>query len=126
MQSGRWSCREANAHTGLASSRRTVCAPRRRCLILSFRGRTQNINTLLLVSVIASWLAILFLAFLLLGVLRSLEVLKWQLQQVQATNPTRMGRGGLKPGKKAPAFTLPTVRGEALSLAGYAGRQLFL
>src|SRR5262249_7863043 len=35
-------------------------------------------------------------------------------------------RGGLKPGKKAPAFTLPTVAGPEVSLADYASRQVLL
>jgi methylamine dehydrogenase accessory protein MauD len=64
-------------------------------------------STFLLISSIALWLAVLFLAFLLLGSLRALGILKWQLEQLQATTPSRLGRDGLRLGKKAPDFTLP-------------------
>jgi methylamine dehydrogenase accessory protein MauD len=64
-------------------------------------------STFLLVSSIALWLAVLFLGFLLLGALRALGILKWQLEQLQATTPSRLGRDGLRLGKKAPDFTLP-------------------
>jgi prepilin-type N-terminal cleavage/methylation domain-containing protein/prepilin-type processing-associated H-X9-DG protein len=58
-----------------------------------------------LVSYVALWLVVLFLGFLLLGALRALGLLRWRLEQLEATTPSRMGRGGLKPGKKAPDFT---------------------
>jgi methylamine dehydrogenase accessory protein MauD len=83
-------------------------------------------NTLLLSSSILLWLAVLFLGFLVLGELRAMELLRWQLEQLQATRPTRKGRGGLKPGKKAPAFTLPSAAGGEVALADYAGRKLLL
>jgi hypothetical protein len=51
-----------------------------------------------LVSYVALWLVVLFLGFLLLGALRALGVLRWRLEQLEATTPSRMGRGGLKPG----------------------------
>jgi peroxiredoxin len=66
-------------------------------------------NAFLLVSSIALWVVVLFLGFLLLGALRALGILKWQLEQLQATTPSRLGREGLRVGKKAPAFTLPCV-----------------
>jgi peroxiredoxin len=50
---------------------------------------------------------VLFLGFLLLGALRALGLLSWRLEQLEATTPKRLGRDGLKPGKKAPDFTLP-------------------
>jgi methylamine dehydrogenase accessory protein MauD len=84
------------------------------------------VNTGLLVSSILLWAVVLVVGFLLLGTLRALELMRWRLEQLQATTPTRLGRGGLKPGKKAPPFTLPRVAGGEVSLADYAGRQLFL
>ncbi len=83
-------------------------------------------NTILAISSILLWLALLFLAFLMLGTLKAMTFLRWQLEQLQATNPTRKGRGGLKVGKKAPDFTLPGVAGVEVSLADFAGRPLFL
>jgi peroxiredoxin len=55
-----------------------------------------------------------------------MTLLRWQLEQLQATTPTRKGRCGLKVGKKAPDFTLPSVAGGEVSLAEFAGRQVFL
>lgn len=55
-----------------------------------------------------------------------MEVFRWQLQQQQVTTPSRLGRGGLKPGKTAPDFKLPTVAGKEIALSDYAGRQVFL
>ena len=80
----------------------------------------------LLVSSVILWLAVLFLAFMLLGSLRSMDVLRWQMQQLQATTPSRMNRNGLRPGKKAPEFKLPTVVGPEMALSDYAGRKIFL
>ncbi len=57
------------------------------------------------------WLVVLLLGFLLLGTLRSLGLLSWRLEQLEATTPKRLGRDGLKPGKRAPDFTLPGVEG---------------
>ncbi len=79
-----------------------------------------------LVSCVALWLVVLSLAFLLLGALRALGLLRWRLEQLQATMPSRTGRGGLKPGKKAPDFTLPCVSGGEVSLHDFAGRRVFL
>lgn len=78
------------------------------------------------ISYIALWLVVLFLGFLLLGALRALGLLRWRLEQLEATTPTRLGRGGLKPGKKAPDFTLPCVAGGEVSLHDFAGRRVFL
>jgi methylamine dehydrogenase accessory protein MauD len=78
------------------------------------------------VSYVALWLVVLFLAFLLLGTLRALGLLRWRLEQLEATTPSRTGRGGLKPGKKAPDFTLPSVAGDEVSLHDFAGRRVFL
>lgn len=79
-----------------------------------------------LVSYGALWLMVLFLGFLLLGALRALGLLRWRLEQLEATTPSRLGRGGLKPGKKAPDFTLPSVSGGEVSLHDFAGRRVFL
>src|SRR6516225_7602419 len=64
-------------------------------------------NTLWLASSIVLWAVVCFLGFLLLGALRAFGILKWQLEQLQATTPSRLGRDGLRVGKKAPAFSLP-------------------
>ena len=79
-----------------------------------------------LVSYVFLWLVVLSLAFLLLGALRALGLLRWRLEQLEATTPSRLGRGGLKPGKRAPDFTLPCVAGGEVSLHDFAGRRVFL
>jgi methylamine dehydrogenase accessory protein MauD len=79
-----------------------------------------------LVSYLALWLMVLFLGFLLLGALRALGLLRWRLEQLEATTPSRTGRGGLKPGKKAPDFTLPCVSSGEVSLHDFAGRRVLL
>jgi methylamine dehydrogenase accessory protein MauD len=72
------------------------------------------------------WAVVLFLGFLLLGTLRSLGLLSWRLEQLEATTPKRLGRDGLKPGKKAPDFTLPSANGKEISLHDFAGRKVLL
>jgi methylamine dehydrogenase accessory protein MauD len=84
------------------------------------------VNTFWLVSTIALWALVLLLAFLLLGALRILALLRWRLEQLEATTPSRLGRSGLKPGKKAPDFTLPSVSGAEVSLHDFAGRRVLL
>jgi methylamine dehydrogenase accessory protein MauD len=79
-----------------------------------------------LLSYVALWLVVLSMAFLLLGALRALGLLRWRLEQLEATTPSRLGRGGLKPGKKAPDFTLPSVAGGEVALHDFAGRRVFL
>ena len=83
-------------------------------------------NTALLVSNIVLWLALLGLAFLLLGTLRSLGVLTWRLEQLEVTRPSRIGREGLKIGKTAPDFTLPSATGDEVSLNDFAGQKVLL
>jgi methylamine dehydrogenase accessory protein MauD len=80
----------------------------------------------LLISSTVLWLGVLFLAFLLVGTLRSLGLLSWRLEQLEATMPRRLGRDGLKPGKKAPDFTLPSADGRDISLHEYSGRKVLL
>jgi methylamine dehydrogenase accessory protein MauD len=72
------------------------------------------------------WFLVLFVGFLLLGTLRSLGLLRWRLEQLEATTPSRLGRSGLKIGKKAPEFTLPSVVGGDIALHAFAGRKVLL
>jgi methylamine dehydrogenase accessory protein MauD len=81
---------------------------------------------LLVISSILLWLAVLLLGFLLLGALRAVDQLRWRVEQMEATTPSRMGRSGLRVGKKAPDFTLPGATGGDVSLQSYAGRRLLL
>src|SRR6516165_12038920 len=80
----------------------------------------------LLGSNIVLWVLLLLLGFLLLGALRALGLLRWRLEQLEATTPSRTGRGGLRPGKRAPDFTLPCASGGEASLHDFAGRRVFL
>lgn len=80
----------------------------------------------LLISSALLWLAVLFVAFVLLGTLRAMEVLRWRMDQLEATMPSRMGRSGLKPGKKAPVFKLPSVVGPEMGLGDFAGRKVLV
>jgi peroxiredoxin len=84
------------------------------------------LNALWIASYVLMWLLIGFLGFLLLGTLRALGLLKWRLEQLEATMPSRLGRSGLKPGKKAPDFTLRSVAGPEVSLHDFAGHKVFL
>jgi methylamine dehydrogenase accessory protein MauD len=83
-------------------------------------------NNVLLVSVVVLWLLVLFQGFLLLGALRALGLFKWRLEQLEATMPSRLGRSGLKAGKKAPDFTLPSVAGGEVALRDFLGRKSLL
>jgi methylamine dehydrogenase accessory protein MauD len=79
-----------------------------------------------IVSIVILWAVVLFLGFLLLGTLRSLGLLSWRLEQLEATTPKRLGRDGLKLGKRAPDFTLPSADGKEMSLHDFAGRRVLL
>ena len=83
-------------------------------------------NTVSLVVNIVLTVSVLGLAFLVLGVLRSLGVMSWRLEQMEATTPRRIGRDGVPVGRKAPDFTLPTAAGGEVSLRDYAGRKVLL
>jgi peroxiredoxin len=66
-------------------------------------------SILSLLSIVILWVIVLLLGFLVFGTLRALGILSWRLEQIEATTPKRLGRDGLKAGKKAPDFTLPCV-----------------
>jgi methylamine dehydrogenase accessory protein MauD len=83
-------------------------------------------NILWHVSFAGLWVVTLFLGFLLLGALRALGLLSWRIEQLEATTPKRLGRDGLKPGKKAPDFALPSADGLEISLHDFAGRKVLL
>jgi methylamine dehydrogenase accessory protein MauD len=83
-------------------------------------------STFLLVSIFALWAAILALGFLVLGALRALGLVNWRLDQLELTRPSRLGRDGLKAGRKAPDFTLPCTSGGEISLHDFAGRKVLL
>jgi methylamine dehydrogenase accessory protein MauD len=82
--------------------------------------------TFLLVSNIALWITVLFLAFLLLGAVRVAGLLNWRVDELHAITPRSTGRAGLSPGTKAPDFTLPDVAGTNRPLLAYAGRKVLL
>jgi methylamine dehydrogenase accessory protein MauD len=83
-------------------------------------------NIFLLIANTALWVVVLLLGFLLLGALRAVALLRWQVAQLEATMPSRVGRSGLRAGKKAPDFTLPGVPAGEVKLQDYAGRRLLL
>jgi methylamine dehydrogenase accessory protein MauD len=76
--------------------------------------------------IVILWAVVLFLGFLLLGTLRALGLLTWRLEQLEATTPKRLGRDGLKPGKRAPDFTLQCADGTEVALHDFAGRKVLL
>jgi methylamine dehydrogenase accessory protein MauD len=83
-------------------------------------------GTAWLISYFVLWGLVLLLGFLLFGTLRTLAVQGWRLDQLEATMPSRVGRSGLKPGRKAPNFMLPTVEGREVSLGDYRGHTVLL
>jgi methylamine dehydrogenase accessory protein MauD len=83
-------------------------------------------NIFMLASIVILWLLAAVLGFLLLGTLRALGLLTWRLEQLEATTPKRLGRDGLKPGKRAPDFSLPGVNGKEVGLHDFAGRKVLL
>jgi methylamine dehydrogenase accessory protein MauD len=82
-------------------------------------------SALLIVSVVLCVL-VLFLGFLVLGTLRALGVVTWRVEQLEMITPSRIGRDGIKVGKKAPDFTLPSASNGERSLRDYSGRKLLL
>ena len=83
-------------------------------------------NTTLIIIAAVLCVFVLFLAFLTLGALRALGLLAWRVDQLETVTPTRIGRDGLKAGKKAPDFTLPSACNGEISLHDFAGRKLLL
>jgi thiol-disulfide isomerase/thioredoxin len=77
-------------------------------------------------AILILWAIVFFLGFLLLGTLRALGLLTWRLEQLEATTPKRLGRDGLKPGKKAPDFSLHSADGREVALHNFAGRKVLL
>jgi peroxiredoxin len=83
-------------------------------------------NTLLFACIIALVAMVLLLGFLVLGALRALGLVNWRLDQLELTRPSRLGRDGLKAGKKAPDFTLPCATGGEVALHDFAGHKVLL
>lgn len=83
-------------------------------------------NVILIVSNSALWIVLLSVGFLLLGTLRSLGLMQWRLDELEATRPVRKGREGLPPGKQAPDFTLPNAAGGEVALHEFTGRKVLL
>ncbi len=83
-------------------------------------------NIFLLIANLVLWVVVLFLGFLLLGALRAVALLRWRLAQLEATTPSRLGRSGLRPGKKAPDFRLPAVPSGEVALHDYANRKALM
>jgi methylamine dehydrogenase accessory protein MauD len=75
---------------------------------------------------IASFAAVVLEAFLLWGALQMIGRLNWRMDQLELTTPSKLGRNGLRPGRKAPEFTLPDVNGREVSLRDFAGRRVLL
>ncbi len=82
--------------------------------------------TTLLISIVVLAIVVLALAFLVVGTLRARGIVNWRLDQLELTRPSRLGRDGLKVGKKAPDFTLPSATGGEVSLHEFAGRRVLL
>lgn len=92
----------------------------------SLLGLARAMNMFLLIATLALWVVVLFLGFLLLGALRAVALLRWRIAQLEATTPSRLGRSGLRLGKKAPDFTLAANSGGDVALRHYAGCKLLL
>jgi len=89
-------------------------------------GSKADMSILWLVSNLVLWVLTAVIGFLLFGALRALALLRWHVEQLEATTPSRVGRSGLRAGAKAPDFTLPTTSGGEVSLQRYADRKLVL
>src|SRR5712692_8913956 len=83
-------------------------------------------NAIWVTAFVALWLLTLFIGFVLIGALRTLAVVQWRLENLITVMPSRVGRAGLKLGKKAPDFTLPNMNGQRVSLHDFAGEKLLL
>jgi peroxiredoxin len=76
-----------------------------------------------LIASVLLWIAVFVLGLLLWGTLRALAFVRWRLEHLEATTPSRVGRRGLRRGTPGPGFTLPCVEGKPDSLRGFAGRK---
>ena len=83
-------------------------------------------SNLFLISHVILWVLVLGMGFLLLGTLRSLGLLNWRLDELEATRPARLDRDGLQPGTRAPEFRLSDIDGAEHALADFAGRKRLL
>jgi methylamine dehydrogenase accessory protein MauD len=79
-----------------------------------------------LVATLLLWGIVAVHGFLLWGALRALALLRWRLEQLEATTPSRTSRSGLRLGKQAPDFTLPSITGPDVALHDFAGRKVLL
>ncbi len=62
------------------------------------------------------WAFVFVLTFLLLGTLRNLGRVTWRLEQLEALTPRRVGRSGLKLGRRVPDLPCVTVHGDQVRL----------
>jgi methylamine dehydrogenase accessory protein MauD len=83
-------------------------------------------ETALIASNVVLWLVVIILGFLLFASFRQIGILSWRLEQLAATTPSRIERNGLKPGTKAPDFSLTDTSGREHSLQDYRGRTMLL
>src|SRR6185369_11736572 len=83
-------------------------------------------NFVLIIAIAVLCMLVLFLSFLALGTLRALGVLSWRVEQLETVTPSRVGRDGIKIGRRAPDFTLPSVTDGEASLRDFLGRKVLL
>jgi methylamine dehydrogenase accessory protein MauD len=101
--------------------------------VVTYQGTRSNqipvgpaMSAFLLISSLVLWAVVLFFGFMLLGALRAVALLRWRLEQLEATTPSRLGRSGLRVGKKAPGFKVPAISNGDITLDNYIGRKLLL
>jgi methylamine dehydrogenase accessory protein MauD len=91
-----------------------------------FASGVRAMNIFWMVTNVGLWIVVLLLAFVLWGALRALALLRWRLEELEAITPKRIGRSGLRPGKKAPDFKLSAISGGEVTLNHFANRKLLL
>ncbi|HLN32858.1 MAG TPA: TlpA disulfide reductase family protein [Gemmataceae bacterium] len=62
------------------------------------------------------WASVFLLTFLLLGTLRNLGRVTWRLEQLEALTPRRVGRSGLKLGRRVPDLPCVDLEGNQVRL----------
>lgn len=82
--------------------------------------------TVTIIALVLLGTLLLILGFLLLGALRTLSLLTWRLDQLEATTPGRLNRNGLARGMRAPEFTLPDLNDNPLTLDTQTGSSVLL